>query len=191
MLLNHHDLLASPEIKQLARGHFLIYQTDDVKKNELQRTANRQIYIAFYLDQFFAIPMSEVSEVIDYPKQLIQSPGVPQFVLGQYDLRGSLITIVDTRSVYHLPSHQKAEAKVLIFLHQGERFGLVVDSVESILTVRDDQILKLPHLLYRETEHTFQGAVKEALQIALDHGEKQVVIVLNPLLIAEKIKSAS
>lgn len=187
-LLDPQFFLLDPQIEQLIDGHHMLYPSEELKKVDLKRAAKKNVYISFRLDQLFAIPMSAVSEVIEYPSMM--SADQDTHFKGSYDLRGSAVSIIDIRAIYGLPRRDLAGSKVLVFEHHQEKLGLVVDCVESILTVRDDQWIYLPKLLYRETKNVFQEVVKEALQITHDDGLKSFVIVLETKPLVERIKAA-
>ncbi|MBS1984476.1 MAG: chemotaxis protein CheW [Bdellovibrionales bacterium] len=187
VLLNHKKIFSSEEVKEITHGHAKIYRAQDQESTQ-RRSVNRQVYISFRLDQLLGVSIQDVKEIINYPDEITSTPGTPNFVKGMLNLRGKLVTIVDARTLYQLPPSSVANPKVLIFQTGDEKFGLVVDTVESILTVHDDQKLPLPKLLYDSGKETYQKDVKEALEVTGDNGERNSLIILNIDPLAERIR---
>ena len=114
---------------------------------------------------------------------------MPQYVKGMLNLRSNLVTIIDTRMLYQMPQNHEvnSETKVLIFEKNNERFGLVVDALESILAIDEDKKFKVPSLLTQKIQNQFQDDIKEIVSVPI--GEKEgALIILNVDSITERIK---
>lgn len=86
-------------------------------------------------------------------------------------------------------TERTSDTKVLIFEKDGERFGLVVDSLESILTIDQDKKFKVPTLLTQKIQGQFQNDIKEIVSVAV--GEKEsALIILNIESVTSRIRSA-
>lgn len=189
LLLDHQKILSSSEINTITRGHSKIYQSQvNGAQTEKSRKASRQTVITFRVDQSYAVDISEVKEIIEYPKQLLQPPGLQPHVRGVLNLRGELVTIVDARSLY-LSSSKSFELetqKVLIFKKKGFHFGLVVDAVDSIMTFADSDKMKLPKMLYHSGESSVTSDVSEAIEVTDSNGHKKSLLILSIDSIAQR-----
>lgn len=186
-LLNHLHILSHQEILVITQGHSKIYQSE-VKTQVRRGGINRNSYISFRLDHLFAVSINDVREIINNTEEVISAPGTTEVVKGILNLRGKLVTIIDTRCLYQLPvlSHSP-ESKILIFDHGDERFGFVVDSIESIVMVDNEKKMKVPSLMVQNVKEKFENDIKEI--VTVNHQEKEgVLIILNMDPVISRIK---
>ena len=93
----------------------------------------------------FAMPLLSVREVIGFP-ELTPIPQAPAYFLGMMNLRGQVISVVDLRIKLGVKGTKGAETSVII-IDLGEHFlGLVVDSVNSVISPTKDEISPPPDL---------------------------------------------
>src|SRR5690606_7629245 len=143
----------------------------------------------------FGVSIADVREIINYTKDIKPAPGSPKFVKGIMNLRGRIITVIDTRALYQMPTSEgeASKLKIMIFENEGERFGLVVDSLESILTVSEANKQNVPSLLVKQVKDNFGNDIKEILTFGAEGAEdnwEDVLFVLNMLPIAARLKHA-
>ena len=137
------------------------------------------------------MPIEEVREIITMPDELMHPPGLPDFVEGVLNLRGELISIINSRSMHRRPpSSEGAARRVLIFKFNEKSFGLIVDSVEEIVTFSESDKMKLPDLLYQNANNDLMSDVQEATQISLSETEKRNVLILRADSIFKRIQSS-
>lgn len=189
LLLDHQKILTNTEVNEITRGHSKLYQAREHSSDKIKSKGGlRRTYITFKIDGTFAVAINEVKEVIDYPKNLLQLPGLRQHVKGVLNLRGELVTIVDARSMYL--SVQKAalpeSQKVLVFKRNHLHFGLVVDSVESIVTFAENDKIKLPEMLYSQGDKSMTADVSEAIEVLDSNGQKKNMLILSVDSLAER-----
>jgi purine-binding chemotaxis protein CheW len=89
----------------------------------------------------FAVPLSEVDEVIDAPA-LQRIPDAAATLLGIATIRGSFITVYDPRPVLGVDGGNVGA--VLLFERADRRVGLAVDDVFDPLTVEKHELLPAP-----------------------------------------------
>ncbi len=196
LLLDHLKILTDSEVTEITHGHSKIYQLRiSSKENQITSGKVRRTYITFNIDGTYAVAIGDVKEIIDYPKALLQPPGLQKHVRGVLNLRGSLVTIVDARSMYSADAlnetGQKEARKVLVFNLNGNNFGLVVDSVESIVTVSDSDKVKLPQLLYDQGKGSISADISEAVEITDSLGKKRSLLIINADSVAARASSKS
>lgn len=98
--------------------------------------AAESLWLSFQLDgQFYAAPLSHVSEVIREP-QATPVPGAAPDLLGVCQLRGRVLPLMDGRRRLGLHPHAAPDAaavRVVVFALEGHRVGLRVDAVGELL----------------------------------------------------------
>lgn len=186
-LLSHEHILSHDEILQATAGHSKIYQ--NTIEGDLQKNRTMESYISFRLDHLFGISIKDVKEIINYSDDILSAPGMPYYVKGMLKLRSQLITIVDTRCLYKMPINKELnqETKVLVFENEGERFGLVVDSLEGILSIDQGKKFKVPTILTQGVQGQFGEDIKEIISVETEKKEG-ALIILNIGLVFNRIK---
>jgi len=81
---------------------------------------------------------------------------------GVLNLRGELISIVNTRKLYQLEQPETANRHVIIFEHNGSRFGLAIQAIEAISHVYPDERQELPKVLL-DQQSLITADVKEVI----------------------------
>ncbi len=188
-LLSHDHIFSNQEIIGVTAGHSKIYQMSEDEKIS-KKSVNRESYISFRLDHLFGISIKDIREIINYSDEILSAPGMPEYVKGMLNLRSQLITIIDTRCLYKmdLKDSLDSEAKVLIFENDSEKFGLIVDSLESILTIDHGKKFKVPSIATSTIQNQFQDDIKEIVSVPM--GEKEgALIILNVNSVSDRIKS--
>jgi purine-binding chemotaxis protein CheW len=120
---------------------------DSAQKMDMGATAVCQ-YMSFMVEErAYAIPLSEVAEITPY-RELNQMPHMPKDVVGLLDLRGAVLPVISLRARMGLPRKATHTGDtILILAHQGARVGMLVDLVESVITVTEEQHANLSPLL--------------------------------------------
>lgn len=102
-------------------------------------------FLEFYLGtESYGVDLLKVKEVIT-PPETTPIPKAPAYVCGLMNLRGLVLTIVDLRKKLGInPDKENNQTAVIIF-DLGERhIGVVVDSIQKVLTINADQIKPIP-----------------------------------------------
>jgi len=105
-------------------------------------------FITFSINgESYAIEVLKIQEVIYIP-EITEVPGAPGSVVGVVNLRGILLTIVDTAIEFGLQRPVGADYTriVVVVLGEDERVGLMVDGVSEVITLPLDQRESLPTL---------------------------------------------
>ena len=75
------------------------------KRNIAQNLAEDEVlqWVTFQLEnETYGINVMQVQEVLRYT-EIAPVPGAPEYVLGIINLRGNVVTVIDTRSVSACP----------------------------------------------------------------------------------------
>ncbi len=103
-------------------------------------------YIRFSLhNECFAIPLLLVKEVIAYP-EITAIPNTPKHFLGIMNLRGQIISIIDLRDKLNIKNDFNPETTVIICDLNTCTIGIVVDSVDSVLSLKQSEIKDKPDI---------------------------------------------
>lgn len=182
ILLDHELILSNDEILSITKGHRFLYK-DNVASTE--ETKNKQIserktYLTFSIQDFYALEIENVNEVINFPESVLHPPNIPKSYDGMINLRGEMVAIINPRSLYGMTEQDldREKSKILIFSVSNSKYGLVVDEVSSIITVSEEEKAKLPKILYQNSGATFCGDVEEAIEIT-EGEEKRTLMILN------------
>ena len=101
-------------------------------------------WLQFMLDeQSYGINVLHIQEIL-YGGVIEPVPGSPSHVLGVINLRGSIVTVVDTRMRLGLESRDPSETEWIVILDVlGETVGLLVDEVLEVHNVDPEQVEKM------------------------------------------------
>lgn len=191
IVLNHKEIFSNDEIKSITKGHSSLFKDPEEKKVcEKQGGKNLKTLITFSLDILYGLDIIEVSEVIDYPGNLISTPSMATHICGMVNLRGDLIAIIDTRKLYALEDFTDYnQCKVLIFDHSAGKYGLLVDTVDSIVPFRENQSIAVPRTAFNTSKTDMEQDIKEAVMIE-KNGAKQTICILDLPCIANRVSSS-
>lgn len=125
--------------------------------------------IAFRIDEErYLVELASVKEVI-VPPAVLPVPGAPAEILGVINLRGSVLTVVNSRIILGLEGCPGgAAARILVLDDAGGFVGVLVDSVEDIVRV-DDSMVPMevePGAASTDARGYFRGAMNVGEHIA-------------------------
>jgi purine-binding chemotaxis protein CheW len=110
----------------------------------MSEQANHQQLVVFTLGaEHYALPIHAVNEIIRYsePRSVASRT---EWVRGVISLRGRIVPVYDVATRLGLTSELTEQSKIVIVEAGPETAGVIVDSVEEVLTVADDQIEEAP-----------------------------------------------
>lgn len=90
--------------------------------------------------ELFAIDLRHVSEVFEV-ESVTAVPGMPGYLTGVTNLRGTVITLVDLRGSLGLPAGRAVLPIAVVVRHGARQVGVLVDHVPEIHTVAREQLL--------------------------------------------------
>ena len=121
-------------------------------------------------DETYAINVMQVQEVLKQ-SEITMVPGAPDYVHGIINLRGNIVTVVNTRMRFGLPSTQVKDSSHIIIIESGEHvIGLMVDSVAEVVYIQSSEIGSAPNIGREEGAKYIQGVHSrdEGLLILVD-----------------------
>lgn len=151
--------------------------------NTVKTDTQAESYLRFSLHkESYAIPLLSVREVIAVP-DVTPLPNTPRHFLGIMNLRGQIISIIDLRSKFGIKNEIGPETTVIICDIKPFCIGIVVNSVDSVLTVGADAIKPKPEVESDKKTDYITGVVSVDSDLvllidiakALDVAEQQVL----------------
>jgi purine-binding chemotaxis protein CheW len=129
---------------------------------ETEKAAGQvQRFLQFSLgNEVYAIPLLSVKEVIAFP-EITPIPYAPSHFLGIMNLRGKIISIIDLRTKFGIKAEVNPETAVIICDLFPLTLGVVVNSVNSVLTLNPDEICPKPDIENRKSDYMTGVARKD------------------------------
>ncbi|MDO6426488.1 MULTISPECIES: chemotaxis protein CheW [Thalassotalea] len=133
-------------------------------------------WVTFKLDsETYGINVMQVQEVLRY-SEIAPVPGAPVYVLGIINLRGNVVTVIDTRSRFGLPSSEVTDnTRIVIIESEKQVIGILVDSVAEVVYLKASEIDIAPNVGNEESAKFIQG-------VSNRDGELLILVDLNKLL---------
>lgn len=133
-------------------------------------------WVTFQLEEeTYGINVMQVQEVLRY-SEIAPVPGAPDYVLGIINLRGNVVTVIDTRTRFGLPTNEITDnSRVVIIEAEQQVIGILVDSVAEVVYLRTSEIDSAPNVGTEESAKFIQG-------VSNRDGELLILVDLNKLL---------
>ncbi len=97
-------------------------------------------------DEFYGINVMQVQEVLRL-SEIAPVPGAPSYVLGIINLRGNVVTVIDTRARFGLPPQDPTEnSRIIIVEVSGHVIGMLVDCVAEVVYLHQSEIDTAPNV---------------------------------------------
>jgi purine-binding chemotaxis protein CheW len=179
LFLGHEHIFSEAEVAEICAGHRRLYQHELDGAARAARTARRQVYLAFSLDTGWATDIGQVRELVALSDAMTRPPGLPDCVQGMMQVRQQMICVVDLRRLYGMPpapADTSAERRVLVLEHEGERYGVIVDRVDSILSLADSQRRPSPQLLRQNGPADMRQDAAEVLEVPGEGGDRVLTL---------------
>jgi len=137
-------------------------------------------WVTFKLaNETYGINVMQVQEVLRY-SEIAPVPGAPMYVLGIINLRGNVVTVIDTRTRFGLETSEVTDnTRVVIIELEKQVIGILVDSVAEVVYLRASEIDMAPNVGNDESAKFIQG-------VSNREGELLILVDLNKLLADEE-----
>jgi purine-binding chemotaxis protein CheW len=127
----------------------------------------------------YGINVMQVQEVLRY-SEIAPVPGAPSYVLGIINLRGNVVTVIDTRHRFGLePGDLTDNTRIVIIEADSHVVGMLVDSVAEVVYLRQSEIETAPNVGNDESAKFIQGVCHK-------NNELLILIELDKLLTDEE-----
>ncbi|AMC36222.1 chemotaxis protein CheW [Janthinobacterium sp. B9-8] len=175
-ILDHHRLLAQDLILDEQNFADLPKNTDamsDTDKGILQKraaelirqveddsgTETLQLAVILLGQEYFGMDIRYVNEFTKI-KNIIPLPNCPQHVLGNMNLRGSILTIIDIRHTLGMHSASfNQSAKIVVSSASDILVGVAVDEIDDIVQINPVEVVPLPASTHPEVLRYMMGTI--------------------------------
>lgn len=138
--------------------------------SELQEKLSDPInqWVTFRLgDETYGINVMQVQEVLRIP-DIAPVPGSPAYVIGIINLRGNVVTVIDTRHRFGLSSTVLDDSsRIVIIEAEDQIIGILVDSVAEVVELADSEIESAPNVGNEESSKYIQGVTSRDDQLLI------------------------
>jgi purine-binding chemotaxis protein CheW len=137
-------------------------------------------WVTFRLGQeTYGINVMQVQEVLRMT-EIAPVPGAPNYVLGIINLRGNVVTVIDTRSRFGLPPAEDTDSTRIVIIEAADNIvGIRVDSVAEVVNLRSSEIETAPNVGNDESSKYIQGVYSR-------DGDILILVDVNKLLTEEE-----
>lgn len=137
-------------------------------------------WVTFKLDnETYGINVMQVQEVLRYT-EIAPVPGAPAYVLGIINLRGNVVTVIDTRQRFGLYNAEITDnSRIVIIEADRQVVGILVDSVAEVVYLRQSEIETAPNVGNDESAKFIQGVCNK-------NGELLILVELNKMMTEEE-----
>lgn len=139
-------------------------------------------WVTFQLeDETYGVDVMVVREVLKY-QDIAPVPGAPDYVMGIINIRGTVISVINTRLRFGLPEKEPEENTRIVILEIGKHIiGIVVDSVAEVVYMKRSEIESAPQVNKDDSARFIQGVC---------HRDDQLIILveLDKLLSEEELR---
>lgn len=137
-------------------------------------------WVTFHLEnEKYGIKVMQVQEVLRMT-EIAPVPGAPHYVIGIINLRGSVVTVIDTRRRFGLPDVENDdETRIVIVESSNNVVGILVDSVAEVVDLKVSEIETAPNVGNDESSKYIQG-------VSSRENELLILVDVNKLLSEEE-----
>ncbi|RKZ81047.1 MAG: chemotaxis protein CheW [Gammaproteobacteria bacterium] len=154
-------------------------QQDDVENDPVLQ------WVTFHLEgETYGVNVMQVQEVLRVT-EIAPVPGAPDHVIGIINLRGNVVTVIDSRRRFGLmPKEPDEPSRIIIVEVNGNVIGMLVDSVAEVVYLHQSEIETAPNVGKDDNSHYIQG-------ISSRDDSLLILVDVNRLLSEEEISEFS
>ena len=125
-------------------------------------------WVTFRLEnETYGINVMQVQEVLRYT-EIAPVPGAPSYVIGIINLRGNVVTVIDTRNRFGLnPDEVTDNTRIVIIEADKHVVGILVDAVAEVVYLRQSEIETAPNVGNDESAKFIQGVCNKNDQLLI------------------------
>ena len=113
----------------------------------VRATEEEQFVVFRLMEEEYGVAISAVQEIVRLPETITRVPRSPAFIEGVINLRGTVIPLVDQRTLFGLPGGERNDRqRIVVFTIRGTRTGFIVDSVSEVMRISRALIGPAPEL---------------------------------------------
>jgi len=98
----------------------------------------------------YAVPILSIQEIIK-PIEYTRVPSVPTYILGVFNLRGSVIPLIDLRSKFKMdPAKVTEDTRYIVMKGSDNTAGFVIDRLTEAIRIKSSRIGPPPETIHAE-----------------------------------------
>lgn len=102
-------------------------------------------------DEEYAVPILNIREIIK-PIEFTRVPSVPNYVLGVFNIRGSVIPLIDLRTKFNLPSINNTNTtRYIVVKGENTTAGFVIDRLTEAIRINKNRIDPAPDTISQDS----------------------------------------
>ncbi|MBA4502267.1 chemotaxis protein CheW [Marinobacterium marinum] len=158
-------------------------ESEHARRTQQEEIAYHQ-WATFRVDnELYGIDVMQVKEVLRF-SEITPVPGADSSILGIINLRGNVVTVIDTRQTFGLPlaPYDDDTRVIVVEFNEQEVIGLVVDSVDEVINLPQKDVDRAPSISGDDSSKRFVQGVcyhNNILIILLDLGK--MLLSITPL----------
>lgn len=121
----------------------------------------RQFVTFFVRGETFAVPLSDVQEIIRLP-DVVRLPLSPPSLEGLANLRGQVLPILNLRQIFNFEMAIHDDATRVVVLDEGQPVGLIVDRMANVVAVEGNRLEKGSSIDTTIDTELLTGMIKDA-----------------------------
>ena len=135
----------SEKLQQIINKQHKTLSGDDVKIDEVIQL------VGFIVgDEEFSVPILSIQEIIK-PIEYTRVPSVPDYILGVFNLRGSVIPLIDLRRKFKMDASKVTEeTRYIVMKGKDNTAGFVIDRLTEAIRIKSSRIGPPPETIHAE-----------------------------------------
>lgn len=149
-----------------------VLQKQQEQKKPQVETENIIQLVAFVVgSEEFSVPILSIQEIIK-PLEYTRVPGVPDYVLGVFNMRGIVVPLINLRLRFGLPYERPTEDTryIVIKNQEEERAGFIIDRLTEAVRIKQSDIDPAPDTV-SQNENLIYGVGKK---------DNRLITILSP-----------
>ncbi|NPA29168.1 MAG: chemotaxis protein CheW [Epsilonproteobacteria bacterium] len=149
----------------------VLKKQQEQQKTPLENEIEEVIQLVGFMvgDEEFAVPILDIQEIIK-PIEYTRVPKTPDYVLGVFNLRGSVLPLIDLRMKFGLSkSKENEDTRYMVIKYNDDIAGFVIDRLTQAMRIPERSIDPAPETIHDE-QNLIYGVGKQ---------EDKLVSILN------------
>ncbi len=132
------------------------YSVEDDSLDEVNDPLTQ--WVTFFLEnEKYGVPVEQVMEVLRFT-EITPVPGAPEAVMGIINLRGNVVTVLDTRKKFVLSTRVPDDSTRIVVTTINEHvIGILVDNVSDVMWLRASEMEITPSTTGEDNAKFIQG----------------------------------
>ncbi|MEO0455378.1 MAG: chemotaxis protein CheW [Cyanobacteria bacterium P01_A01_bin.114] len=110
-------------------------------------------------EEYFGLDLDKVREFINI-RNIMPIPCCPLHIVGNINLRGEVMTLVDIRKTLNLAESKESAAKAIVIDVDDVIAGVTVDQVVDVIYLPPSEVVSMPTAVPQHCQAFFRGATR-------------------------------